>query len=160
MGAFFTKLRNQIAKNFKKKHCTTGHFLKNILRAYYKKVNDQARVPEQSVLDDTLSKCNITRTKVINDYAKCLPFYDDHESDISGTIPLSSMSQGDAGKISHLLSKNDLMIKKLISMGFVPGRNLKLSASVFKDGARIVEIGETLIAIDKDTASAIYVSLT
>lgn len=77
---------------------------------------------------------------------------------MSGIVPLSLMNKGDAGKISYILSKDDYIIKKLTSMGFVPGRYLKLSAVVFKEGARIVEIGGTVIAIDKNTASTIYIS--
>lgn len=78
---------------------------------------------------------------------------------MSDIVPLSLMNKGDVGKISHILSKNDYIIRKLTSMGFVPGRYLKLSEVVFKEGARIIEIGGTVIAIDKNTASTIYVSI-
>ena len=68
-------------------------------------------------------------------------------------IAVSELSQGEKGRISHVASEDSSMIRKLISMGFVPGREVELSASVSEKGARIVKLGEATIALDRDMAS-------
>ena len=43
-------------------------------------------------------------------------------------------------------------------MGFVPGREVELTATVSDKGARIIKLGETVIALDRNMASAIFVN--
>ncbi|MBP5203148.1 MAG: ferrous iron transport protein A [Candidatus Methanomethylophilaceae archaeon] len=72
-------------------------------------------------------------------------------------VSLKDMDVGDKGTIVRLTSDNDSLLRRLISMGFVPSRPLQLAATVSDKGARVVRIGYATIALDADAASAIFV---
>jgi Fe2+ transport system protein FeoA len=67
------------------------------------------------------------------------------------------MEVGESGTIVRLTSDDDSIIKRLISMGFVPSRPLMLASSVSSRGARVVRIGYATIALDAEMASAVFV---
>ena len=72
-------------------------------------------------------------------------------------VSLKDMDVGEKGTIVRLTSDDDSLLRRLISMGFVPSRSLQLAATVSGKGARVVKIGYTTIALDADAASAIFV---
>lgn len=134
-------------------------FLTDVLEIDHKDAHDQACAVEHSISEDAANKmCRMTGTKVDGDCGTCQNPCHNSISNNDVCIPLSEMSQGESGRISHLSSQDASMIRKLISMGFVPGREVELSASVSDKGARIIKIGDTVIALDKDMASAIHIS--
>ena len=73
-------------------------------------------------------------------------------------ICLVDAEPGDWGTISHLSNKDVAVVRKLISMGFVPGRAIKLDSKVSVDGARIILIGDSVIALDKELCSSIFMN--
>ena len=75
----------------------------------------------------------------------------------SSVVSLKDMEVGESGTIVRLTSDDDSVIKRLISMGFVPSRHLKLASAVSSRGARVVRIGYATIALDAEMASAVYV---
>ena len=72
-------------------------------------------------------------------------------------IPISEIGTFKEGTISSISSDNSALVKKLTSMGFVPGRKISLKSIVSDKGARVVKIGDSTIAIDLEMSSAIYV---
>ena len=81
-------------------------------------------------------------TKVDGDCGTCNNPCHNSTNTLDITTPLSEMKQGEKGSISHLSSEDASVVRKLISMGFVPGREVELSATVSDKGARIIKIGE------------------
>ena len=75
----------------------------------------------------------------------------------SPVVSLKDMEVGESGTIVRLTSDDDSIIKRLISMGFVPSRPLMLASSVSSRGARVVRIGYATIALDAEMASAVFV---
>ncbi len=72
-------------------------------------------------------------------------------------VSLRDMDVGDKGTIVRLTSDDDSLLRRLISMGFVPSRPLQLAATVSDKGARVVKIGYATIALDAEAASAVFV---
>lgn len=159
-GVSLTEEGNIKARALRRKHHIMERFLTDVLDIDHKEAHDQACAVEHSISDETADRmCRIIGTKVDADCTTCNNPCTEYRSPILNCIAASDMGQGERGRISHLSSENGDVIRKLISMGFVPGRDVELSASVSDKGARIIKIGETTIALDKDMASAIYVNL-
>ena len=158
-GVSLTEEGNRKARDLRRKHHIMERFLTDVLEIDHKDAHDQACAVEHSISEDAANKmCRMTGTKVDGDCGTCQNPCHNSISNNDVCIPLSEMSQGESGRISHLSSQDASMIRKLISMGFVPGREVELSASVSDKGARIIKIGDTVIALDKDMASAIHIS--
>ena len=156
-GVSLTEEGNIRARELRRKHHIMERFLTDVLDIDHKDAHDQACAVEHSISEDAANKmCRMMGTKIDGDCGTCKnPCHDC----INDCIPASDMRQGDKGTISHLSSDDAGAIRKLISMGFVPGREIELSASVSDKGARIIRIGDSTIALDKDMASAIQVNL-
>ncbi|NBK25383.1 MAG: hypothetical protein EOM68_25590 [Spirochaetia bacterium] len=63
----------------------------------------------------------------------------------------------DAAVISHLRCENAEKIRKLISMGFVPGRRIVLENDLPFKGPIVLRIGDSRVALDRDYADLIFV---
>ncbi len=70
---------------------------------------------------------------------------------------LSDFQPGDEGKIRYIATRVHPRMGRLSSLGVVPGSMVKLRQ---KRPSFIVEIGHTIIAIDQDIASNIFVQKT
>lgn len=61
--------------------------------------------------------------------------------------------------ISHIRSDNSESVKRLVSMGFVPGRKVYVDTILSNTGPRIVKINETSVALDYELASFVFVDI-
>ena len=75
----------------------------------------------------------------------------------ASVVSLRDMDVGESGTIIRLTSDDDSVVRRLISMGFVPSRPLQLASAVSSKGARVVRIGYATIALDAEMASAVFV---
>ena len=71
-------------------------------------------------------------------------------------IPLKEMTLGGVGKISYINTRNSEILKKLISMGVLPGNQIKL---LYRFPSFVFEMNNSSFAIDKDLAENIFVLL-
>lgn len=68
--------------------------------------------------------------------------------------PLSMLEPGQKGSIAYVYGEDSQRLQKLISMGMLPGRPIKLSQ---KFPSYVFQIDHTQIAIDNDIAQQIYI---
>ncbi len=156
-GVSLTEEGNTRARDLRRKHHIMERFLTDVLEIDHQDAHDQACAVEHSISEDAANKmCRMTGTKVDDDCGTCK---NPCSKSLDISTPMSEMKQGEKGTISHLVSDDASVVRKLISMGFVPGRDVELSASVSDKGARIIKIGETTIALDRDMASAVHVAV-
>ena len=159
-GVSLTEEGNIKARNLRRKHHIMERFLTDVLEIDHKEAHDQACAVEHSISDDAANKmCRMIGTRVDSDCGTCTNPCHEIITDMDPCKSISELGQGEKGIISHLSSDDGAMVRKLVSMGFVPGREVELSASVSDKGARIIKIGETTIALDKSMASVIYVNV-
>lgn len=71
-------------------------------------------------------------------------------------LALRELSPGDSGKISYINTHDREILKKLISMGLLPGNEIKL---LHRFPSFVFEMGESSFAIDNDLADNIHVLL-
>ena len=159
-GVSLTEEGNIKARNLRRKHHIMERFLTDVLEIDHKEAHDQACAVEHSISDDAANKmCRMIGTRVDSDCGTCTNPCHEIITDMDQCKSISELGQGEKGVISHLSSDDGAMVRKLVSMGFVPGIEVELSASVSDKGARIIKIGETTIALDKSMASVIYVNV-
>ena len=65
------------------------------------------------------------------------------------------LKKGHKGTIAELITENESILRKLMSMGVLPGLSFEIIQTY---PAYVFKIGNTQIAVDKEIASAILVS--
>ncbi len=68
--------------------------------------------------------------------------------------PLTTTAVGSEVRVVFLVPKTKARLKKLSSLGLVPGKTIRLAQ---KRPAYVLEVGETTIALEEDVAGGIYV---
>jgi DtxR family Mn-dependent transcriptional regulator len=148
------------AMDLRRKHHIIERFLTDVLDVDHMQAHEEACVMEHMMSDDSANKmCRMMGTKVSRDCESCTDPCHDSINMMSPCVPLSDMDQGQKGTISHLSNTDSSVVRRLISLGFVPGRAVELDGRVSDKGARIVKIGDTTIALDKNMASAVMVTV-
>ena len=157
-GVSLTESGYRVARDLRRKHHIMERFLTNVLDMDPESAHNEAHAIEHSLSDETANKiCRMTGTKVDADCTTC----DDpctNRVRITDCVSAADMPAGESGIISHLSSEDSSVVRRLISMGFVPGREISIASIVSDKGARIISIGETTIALDREMAAAIQVN--
>ncbi len=147
-----------VAKNLRRKHHIMERFLTDVLDVDHQSAHDNACAFEHSMSDDAAIKmCNMIGHKVDGDCDTCPAPCDEKLGVKRISLCVADAEPGTGGVISHVSNKNMDVVRKLISMGFVPGRTIRLDSKVSNDGARIIAIGDSVIALDKELCSSIFI---
>ena len=126
-------------------------FLTDVLDIDHQAAHDEACLMEHAISDDSANRmCRIIGTRVDCDCGTCNNPCNSHKCEYT----LSDLSSGDVGIISHLKSNDLSKVKKLLSMGFIPGREVVLESKQI-NGPRVVRIGDSIFALDTDLASTV-----
>lgn len=160
-GVSLTDEGLKYARQVRKRHHVMERFLTDVLDVDHQSAHEEACKIEHALSDDSAVKmCRMMGTQVDDDCCTCTSPCKAASGGHGDTERLSLMRAGESGKISFIKSDDANMIKKLISMGFVPGRAVKFDSKVSERGPRIVMLGTSLIALDKDMADMIYVDIS
>lgn len=79
-----------------------------------------------------------------------------NSSSNSKTVFLSEMKKNDTGTVSELDTSNKNILRKLMSMGILPGMPLRMIQTF---PSYVFEVGYTQVAVDKEIASTVMVNL-
>ncbi|MCQ2056213.1 MAG: metal-dependent transcriptional regulator [archaeon] len=157
-GVSLTDKGTANARALRRRHHILERFLHEVLKIDHQQAHNQACAAEHSISDESATKiCRMIGTRIDKDCVMCPDPCTGSGEVHSDCIYLSEMKVGDKGLISHLSSKDEGIIGKLISMGFVPKRPIELSNIISEAGIRIIKIGETNIALDRAMTAAICV---
>ena len=74
----------------------------------------------------------------------------------SKIIYLSEMKSNDTGTVADLDTSNTNILRKLMSMGILPGMPLRMIQTF---PSYVFEVGYTQVAVDKEIASTVKVNL-
>ncbi len=156
-GVTLTERGRELAMRTRRKHHIAERFLTDIMDMDMDNAHEEACRFEHSMSDYSTDRlCRIIGPKIDDDCVYCTdPCHD--EGKLVGDVPLSELIKGRRGRISHLKCEDAGKIKKLISMGFVPGRDVTMVSTVSDNGPRIVKVGDSAIALDKDLSSLVFV---
>ena len=150
-GVSLTEEGLETAQNIRRKHHIVERFLTDVLDMDHQAAHDEACLMEHAISEDSANKiCRIIGARVDCDCKTCSNPCDREVSEMS----VADMIPGQFGLISHLKSDDAAQVRKLLSMGFIPGRKIMLD-SMHNNGPRVVRIGETVIAIDQDLSKVV-----
>lgn len=71
-------------------------------------------------------------------------------------VSIADLKKGQEGIIAELDTKNKNILRKLMSMGILPGMNVKMIQAF---PAYVFQVGYTQVAVDKEIASVILVNI-
>ena len=74
----------------------------------------------------------------------------------SHLISLCNMNSKQEGVVSELVTDNGSILRKLMSMGILPGTRIKL---IQKFPSYVFQVGYTQVAVDREIASVISVNV-
>lgn len=157
-GAELTPEGLSCAMQLRRKHKIMERFLTDVLDVDGDVAHEEAHRMEHIISDDSATRiCRIIGTPV-NEYCSSCENQCRAATGL-GRIhkKLSEMKQGESGCISHLKCEDSMTVKKLISMGFVPGREISIQSCGSKSSPKIITIGNATFALDPEMASFVYV---
>lgn len=147
------------ARTIRRKHHIMERFFTDMLDVDHQTAHDEAHAAEHAVSDETANRiCRIIGPKVDCDCSTCTNPCGESDTSVV-TVSLSNVESGFRGIISHLSSDDINTVKKLVSMGFVPGKEVEMNAKVSEKGARIIRLGDANFALDRELAAAIIVEV-
>lgn len=159
-GVSLTRDGLNYARQIRKKHHVLERFLTEYLNVDHMTAHEEACRMEHAISDDSaIRMCHMMGTPVDSDCQSCVQPCKAVSDGIMNIMALNKLSQGQCGKISHIKSDDADVVKKLISMGFVPGREISIETILSDGGPRIVRIGEATMALDYRLASYIFVDV-
>jgi len=161
-GARLTEKGFRHARKLTRKHRILETFISTIVGAPPEQAHQQACEMEHSLSDEaehTLCKM-MGNPQVCTDDEQPIPDCDiDCEECLKdeNVIPLSNLSENTNAKISHVSTTDRAHMRKLVSMGFIPERRIKLLEIAPMNGPLIIDIGDGVVAIGREFADNIFV---
>ncbi|MDR3205550.1 MAG: metal-dependent transcriptional regulator [Candidatus Methanoplasma sp.] len=147
------------ARHIRKKHHIMERFLMDVLNVDGATAHKEACKMEHVLSDESAVKiCQMIGSTIDCDCQSCTdPCKAVSFGGVTITAALTDVCPGEHGVISHIKNGDASTVKKLILMGLIPGREIALDADQPDDGARIVQMGGSSIALDAALASSVYV---
>lgn len=159
-GVALTEKGLTYARQIRKKHHVVERFLTDYLNVDHKTAHEEACRIEHAISDDSaIRMCHMMGTPVDVDCQSCVSPCKAVSEGIMNILPLNRLAQSQSGRISHIKSEDAEVVKKLISMGFVPGREISIEAILSNGGPRVARIGDATMALDYRLASCIFVDV-
>ena len=146
------------ARQLRKKHHVMERFLTDYLNLDHETAHAEACKMEHAISDESAIKmCHMMGPKVDDDCQSCTNPCKAASEGAMNVIPLNKLVLGEKGRITHVKSDDYEMVKRLINMGFVPGKEIMLETILSDGGPRIVKIGTSSVAVDYHLASFVFV---
>ncbi len=159
-GVALTDKGMPYARQIRKKHHVVERFLTDYLNVDHKTAHEEACRIEHAISDESaIRMCHMMGTPVDVDCQSCISPCKAVSEGIMNILPLNKLAQSQSGRISHIKSDDAEVVKKLISMGFVPGREISIEAILSDGGPRVARIGDATMALDYRLASCIFVDV-
>ncbi len=148
------------ARQLRKKHHVIEHLLIDCLGLDPHEAHDEAHKMEHAISDNTSIKiCTMVGNPVDDDCAYCSDPCKRYTKSSSNIVQLNKMAKNKEGTVAYIRSDSSEDIRRLNSIGFVPGREVKIDSILMDGGDRVVKIGQNLVALNYDLASCVYVDL-
>ena len=146
------------ARQLRKKHHVLEKFLMDYLNIDHATAHEEACKMEHAISNDSAIKmCHMMGTPVDSDCQSCINPCKAASEGVMNVMPLNKLALNEGGRIIYIKSDDSEVVKKLISMGFVPGREVAVETIMSDGGPRILRMGESSIALDYRLASFVFI---
>ena len=151
-GVSLTDEGMNYAKNIRRKHHIMERFLSEFLDVEDNLAHEEACLMEHSVSDDSVNKiCRMIGSKMDGDCSTCT----DPCGPKDRISDLTSIKCNESCRISHLKGSDSREISELLSIGFIPGKEIKIDS--FGDSNLTVNISGSSVSVDNDSARCIFI---
>lgn len=151
-GVSLTEKGLECAKHLREKHKVMEKFLVDVLGASAEVAHEEACRTEHVISDESAGRlCKILGT---NEQCGCGCSINCDAPCNDQTLELAAI--GSSHTVSHIKGGDPEQIKKLISMGFVPGVKVTLVDKLVAEGSLVVLIGGIHLALENELASFVY----
>jgi len=151
----------KIACKISRKHRLLERFLADFVGVSGKSRHEQACKMEHALTDEAEKNlCRIMHHPTECPHGRRIPKCDRSttcEKCTSSDIPLSEIAEGQRVIVSHLMSRNQDELCSMLSMGFVPGAEVRVEKKIPMGGPIIVSLKGTKVAIARDRGSLLHV---
>jgi DtxR family Mn-dependent transcriptional regulator len=149
-----------MARQIRKKHHVIEHLLVDCLGMDHDEAHDEAHKMEHTISDGTSIRiCNMVGNPVDEDCQYCSDPCKRYSQGTTNVIQLNKLPKNKGGSIAYIKTDNAETIKQLNSIGFVPGREVSIESILMDGGDRIIKIGDHMVALSYELASAVFVDV-
>jgi Mn-dependent transcriptional regulator len=158
-GVKLTEEGLNYARQIRRKHHVLENFLVDMLNVDSETAHEEAcRIEHVLSNESAIKMCQMLGTPADCDCQSCSdPCRAVSNSGVHITAALTDLNPGERGIISHLKNDDPEILKKLILMGFVPGRKLEMDGEEREDDIRIVSIDNSTVVLDAKMASSVFI---
>lgn len=157
-----TQRGRPLAKNVVRRHRLAERLLADVLDAW-NEVNHEKACRFEHLLDRGLddSICSLLGHPKVCPHGKPIPpgkcCLEKREPSSRLVSPLSTLTEGQTGKVAYIHAPELGRLQKLTAMGVLPGAAVSV---LQRFPAHVFQVGHTQFAVDREIADAIYVRLT
>ncbi len=157
-GATLTRKGYRHAHRMHRKHRLVEKFFVDVLKSDTDSAHASACHIEHSFTDEAARQlCRIIGSPDVCDCEEvCEDLCDNRQ--LQGTA-LSELVEGQSARISHLICDSPEKVRKLIAMGLVPGRSIKMESGMPMRGPMVVRMDDSLVALDREYTRLVMVDL-
>jgi len=159
-GVSLTDTGMKLAKRVRRRHRLLEKFLTEILGMKKQKSHNEASRLEHLISDESLKKiCQMVQTPDTCKQGKLFEECND-DCDVCSREPsirLSELGEGDDATISYITCDHPGKVRRLISMGFVPGRNVAMEEEIPMGGPLLVKLDDNTVALARKFADLVHV---
>lgn len=157
-GVTLTPAGNRVAERIKRRHRLLERFLVDVLGRTSEDSHEEAMRLEHNFSDESVEMLS----RIMNNPTVCpdgdpIPAPQVPMEDEVPSFPIIELEEGEEGMISHLICDEPAKIRRLIGMGFVPGRKVVVEEHIPMGGPLLIRLDEMRVAIGRDYASLIQV---
>ncbi len=147
------------ARLTRKRHHIIEKFFMDILGLDHETAHQEAHRIEHAISDEAAQKiCDMLGNPPDCDCQCCVnPCKSVSGGGITISMSLKDMGAGTSGKITYLKSEDSAVMQKLIGMGLVPGREIRVEATDGSKGVVTAEVNGQFIAVGEELADFVYV---
>ena len=160
-GAKLTRRGRRMGQKLTRKHRIFETFMSTVLGTPSEQAHLQACQMEHLLSDDAEhALCKMMgKPEVCADDGQPIPACEHDCSSClhEGVRPLSQLGENRSGVITHISTKDNTQIRRLVCMGFLPGRRVRVVEVAPLDGPLIVDIGDTVVAVSREYTDRIFV---
>lgn len=151
----------KIACKVSRKHRLLERFLADFVGVSGKSRHEQACKMEHALTDEAEKNlCRIMHHPTECPHGRRIPKCDRSttcEKCTSTDTPLTEIAEGQRVIVSHLMSRNQDELCSMLSMGFVPGAEVRVEKKIPMGGPIIVSLKGTKVAIARDRGNLLHV---
>jgi len=160
-GVTLTSKGFKIAKKIKRRHRLLERFLVDVVGVKHPSSHEEACRLEHVISDDSECMiCQITNNPKFCPDGDPIPVCEEQDCPNCISRPpisLKDLKEGEGGRIAFLKCEEATNIRRLISMGFVPGRDVLVEEHTPIGGPILVKLQDSRIALAKEYADLVLI---